>query len=808
VKTKIKFTLILLIFFSLLSAQTTGKIKGVVTDENGEPLPCTYVVVEGTTWGAEADEDGYYTIFGVRAGTYTLKAEYLGYEFKEINDVKVRVGLTTTHNFKMINAGNSYITELNTLKEKVIDSADDVIYLLDSTKQDLNYKISIVEKQSDKKLLRKISFGSYDDKIKIAALKHIEDTEVLYEFYKTYISGNKDNFVLFYEDVIAKLPENILIQIYRERKNYDELGMLERNIKDQGIIIKYIREFKDSSLLSNLKNLDTIKELFWEIGDDKFRIGAIPACRSINKTENYNFLVKIFKEIISDEVKIRALWLADDDLSFFVNYFQQDVSDKTKERIIREVYLQVLINDEHPLKAEAEKFLDKVLNDNSLPESVRTKAEEILLQSFERDMNLIKDEGVILILIKKEKIPKRVVLLLSRYEQNLREKYLNYLFKKVDKKKYYKKMNNLVEDYIDDVNTLDIDIFLKLLRFTTDEKLLGDLYDDAVDNNRKLPILITIKDDNLINKVVKKGNLDQHGLKIAFTKLKDQTLIKDMLKKYSGNSELRKILVWRCNNEKILNEIIETAQDDTLALSCEMKIDLLRSDADNVLNTFFDEWQKIKLPPTGNELKNYSKTEIAIHELCDVIIDNFFNEHLEYYEEFNNKYYIFPSTIRCSIDSVANESDIPNYNIKKERVNITNFKPFTQKLEGKSVYYDKLYEKVIIDFIKYCLVDYKIFRINNESDDYDDRFGDYRDFPYTKQEFYNNELISKRITSCISWRGGFSLDDYPYIEYITFNKELTKAVIDLWYGNTGEGVVYIKQNGIWKYSHQLYQSHG
>ncbi len=89
------------LFATVLFSQTTGKIKGVVLDEQGDPLPGANIMVVGTTWGAEADEDGYYYIIGVRAGTYTLKTEFVGYAPKEAKDIKVRVGLTTTQNFKM-----------------------------------------------------------------------------------------------------------------------------------------------------------------------------------------------------------------------------------------------------------------------------------------------------------------------------------------------------------------------------------------------------------------------------------------------------------------------------------------------------------------------------------------------------------------------------------------------------------------------------------------------------------------------------------------------------------------------------------
>lgn len=94
--------LMIALFSSILFSGTTGKIKGIVTDENGEPLEGANIMVVGKTWGAESDEDGYYYIIGVRAGTYQLKCEYIGYSPKTYSNVKVRVGLTSSQNFKLV----------------------------------------------------------------------------------------------------------------------------------------------------------------------------------------------------------------------------------------------------------------------------------------------------------------------------------------------------------------------------------------------------------------------------------------------------------------------------------------------------------------------------------------------------------------------------------------------------------------------------------------------------------------------------------------------------------------------------------
>ena len=83
-------------------AQTTGQLSGTVRDaETGETLIGAAVVVEGTTIGASTNVDGEYRIIGVRPGTYTLTASYIGYQATSVEGVRVNVDLTTTTDFAL-----------------------------------------------------------------------------------------------------------------------------------------------------------------------------------------------------------------------------------------------------------------------------------------------------------------------------------------------------------------------------------------------------------------------------------------------------------------------------------------------------------------------------------------------------------------------------------------------------------------------------------------------------------------------------------------------------------------------------------
>ncbi len=80
----------------------SGKIAGRVTDAaTGDPLPGVNVIIDGTTLGTATGPDGDYVIIGVRPGTYTITASFIGYTTQKREDVRVSVDLTTTVDFEL-----------------------------------------------------------------------------------------------------------------------------------------------------------------------------------------------------------------------------------------------------------------------------------------------------------------------------------------------------------------------------------------------------------------------------------------------------------------------------------------------------------------------------------------------------------------------------------------------------------------------------------------------------------------------------------------------------------------------------------
>ena len=71
--------LCVLLMVSVISFAQTSVIKGKVTDETGQPLSGVSVIIVNTIIGSSTDINGDFIIPHLKAGTYNVKANYLGY---------------------------------------------------------------------------------------------------------------------------------------------------------------------------------------------------------------------------------------------------------------------------------------------------------------------------------------------------------------------------------------------------------------------------------------------------------------------------------------------------------------------------------------------------------------------------------------------------------------------------------------------------------------------------------------------------------------------------------------------------------
>lgn len=91
----------ILLFASVVLAQT-GRVSGTVIDQQtGEPLIGTNVIIMGTNFGSTTDANGNFLITQVPAGIYSVRASYIGYQTVTVEGIRVVSGLTAEVNFKL-----------------------------------------------------------------------------------------------------------------------------------------------------------------------------------------------------------------------------------------------------------------------------------------------------------------------------------------------------------------------------------------------------------------------------------------------------------------------------------------------------------------------------------------------------------------------------------------------------------------------------------------------------------------------------------------------------------------------------------
>ncbi len=124
---KLIFALLFSLFAgaALVQAGTTGKIAGTAVDrESGAPLPGVNVSLVGTTLGASAGLDGAFFILQVPPGTYAVKASMIGKQTVIIENVIVRVDLTTTLRIRMVDEAIALGKEVTVYAEAPVIQKD------------------------------------------------------------------------------------------------------------------------------------------------------------------------------------------------------------------------------------------------------------------------------------------------------------------------------------------------------------------------------------------------------------------------------------------------------------------------------------------------------------------------------------------------------------------------------------------------------------------------------------------------------------------------------------------------------------
>ncbi|MBK9732638.1 MAG: TonB-dependent receptor [Chitinophagaceae bacterium] len=96
-----------LVFFSIDVVAQNVSITGRVIDSKGAPISYATVVLEGTQYGSNSEDDGTYSINEVAPGNYTLKASYVGFvDFRqsvEVADVALMINIKLDADYKTLN---------------------------------------------------------------------------------------------------------------------------------------------------------------------------------------------------------------------------------------------------------------------------------------------------------------------------------------------------------------------------------------------------------------------------------------------------------------------------------------------------------------------------------------------------------------------------------------------------------------------------------------------------------------------------------------------------------------------------------
>ncbi|MGD0337919.1 MAG: TonB-dependent receptor [Bacteroidota bacterium] len=99
---KLFCVLVGILVFPIMVMGADGKIRGKVVDkETNEPLVGATIIIDGTTMGTATQISGEYFILNVPAGTYALRASYVGYQTNIVSNVRVNIDLTTEINFAL-----------------------------------------------------------------------------------------------------------------------------------------------------------------------------------------------------------------------------------------------------------------------------------------------------------------------------------------------------------------------------------------------------------------------------------------------------------------------------------------------------------------------------------------------------------------------------------------------------------------------------------------------------------------------------------------------------------------------------------
>lgn len=134
----LRYFFLLAILSTGLHAQTTGKIAGIVLDERSrEPLAGVNVFIGGLGLGAASDPEGAFFILNVPPGEYDVIVDFIGYQGKKIEGVRVSVNRTSTLNITLLEKALEMDEQIVVIADKIATKKDQTSSIRNVTSEDM-----------------------------------------------------------------------------------------------------------------------------------------------------------------------------------------------------------------------------------------------------------------------------------------------------------------------------------------------------------------------------------------------------------------------------------------------------------------------------------------------------------------------------------------------------------------------------------------------------------------------------------------------------------------------------------------------
>ena len=174
------FIVIFVLLVSQLSAGTTGKLAGKITDEDGKPVAYANIFIEELQHGVQADENGKYILRNIPPGVYEVYCSQISYSKLKVKKVKIVSDETTTLNI-ILSKSATEIEGLQVTEAK--------IKMVDRLK---TYSGNIISEAT----IEDVAVQDIEDLIAIQAGAIVADGQL-------HIRGGKVNEVVFLVDGIS-----------------------------------------------------------------------------------------------------------------------------------------------------------------------------------------------------------------------------------------------------------------------------------------------------------------------------------------------------------------------------------------------------------------------------------------------------------------------------------------------------------------------------------------------------------------------------------------------------------------------------